>query len=561
MALKEIPFPGSEDLVMDEQEPGATPEVQASVEPLVGEDAPRIVGRRLVETAESMARKQRQISVSEFFSKNRHLLGFDNPKRALLTAVKEAVDNSLDACEEAGILPEIQVELEDLGEDRFRAMVEDNGPGIVKAQVPNIFGKLLYGSKFHRLKMSRGQQGIGISAAGMYGLITTGRPMEIVTRVSEKKPAYSVSLRIDTKKNKAELLDEQEVEWTRPHGTKVTIYFEGRYQKGRQSVDEFLRQVAISNPHLNLHYRAPDGEITTYLRSVDELPPPTAEIKPHPRGVELGILQAMLRDSATRTISAFLQEEFSRVSKRVAEEMCERAEISPKAWTTRITREKLEDLMKAMAATKIHNPPTNCVAPIGEEQLVKGLSSVVQADFYASTTRPPSVYRGNPFIIEAALAYGGDQPGDQQARLLRFANRVPLLYQQGACACSAAATEVNWRSYKLTQPRSSVPVAPLTIVLHMASVWVPFTSESKEAIAGYQEIEDEMVKALQECGRKLRIYLSAQRRGVEQDKKHKYIATYLPHIALGLRELLDLDDKRERSVLDELDRILAGVRD
>src|SRR5437762_6558668 len=158
-------------------------------------------------TAETMAAKQRDISVSEFFAKNRHLLGFDNPRKALLTAVKEAVDNSLDACEEAGILPEIWVHIEATGPDRFKVGIQDNGPGIVKKQIPLIFGKLLYGSKFHRLRQSRGQQGIGISAAGMYGVQTTGKPVKIISKVDAKKPAHYYEIQIDTKKNEPQSLN------------------------------------------------------------------------------------------------------------------------------------------------------------------------------------------------------------------------------------------------------------------------------------------------------------------------------------------------------------------
>ena len=179
--------------------------------------------KRKKETAETMAARQRDISVSEFFAKNRHLLGFDNPRKALLTAIKEAVDNSLDACEEADILPDIVVGAEDLGEDRFKIMIQDNGPGIVKKQIPNIFGKLLYGSKFHRLKMSRGQQGIGISAAGMYGMLTTGKPIEIDSRTAKNKPAHHFKIQIDTKKNRPEVVDDQEVIWDVEHGTRVAI--------------------------------------------------------------------------------------------------------------------------------------------------------------------------------------------------------------------------------------------------------------------------------------------------------------------------------------------------
>ncbi|MDA0576858.1 MAG: ATP-binding protein, partial [Verrucomicrobia bacterium] len=226
------------------------------------------------ETAETLARRQRDISVSEFFLKNRHLLGFDSPRRALLTAVKEAVDNSLDACEEVGVLPEIAVELEQLSEARFRVTITDNGPGIVRAQIPKIFAKLLYGSKFHRLRMSRGQQGIGISAAGMYGQLTTGAATRILSRTKGSKAAYAITVQIDTRSNKPVILSDTEQDWQptmqavdgagqplgdpvrHQHGTSVSIDMEAAYMRGRQSVDEFLKQCAILNPHLTLHYRS-----------------------------------------------------------------------------------------------------------------------------------------------------------------------------------------------------------------------------------------------------------------------------------------------------------------
>jgi DNA topoisomerase-6 subunit B len=518
--------------------------------------------KRKIETAESMAARQRDISVSEFFAKNRHLLGFDNPRKALLNAIKEAVDNSLDACEEAGILPDLVVEVKDLDNDRFRILIKDNGPGIVKRQIPNIFGKLLYGSKFHRLKMSRGQQGIGISAAGMYGMLTTGKPVEIVSRTSKNNPAHLFKLQIDTKKNKPEVINDMEADWDVPHGTQVSIELEGRHARGKQSVDEYLRQTAIANPHVQMVYKDPGGQITTYERSSSELPPHTSEIKPHPYGVELGVLQAMLKDTRARNMSGFLQSEFSRVSQPVAEEICANAVISPNTSPKRIGRHDVEKLMQGITDTKIMNPPTNCVAPIGEEQLLAGIKSVVSAEFYASTTRPPAVYRGNPFIIEAALAYGGNgQEADASARVLRFANRVPLLYQQGGCCSYQSVLQTNWRNYGLTQPRGALPQAPLILVVHMASVWVPFTSESKEAIAGYPEIEEQIVRALQECGRKLKIFLSRRKREDEAQRKHDYIETYLPHIGIGLRELLGFSETEEKKVLKNLTGLLERHRD
>jgi DNA topoisomerase-6 subunit B len=246
----------------------------------------------------------------------------------------------------------------------------------------------------------------------------------------------------------------------------------------------------------------------------------------------------------------------------VANEICKNAGLSAKAYASRIGRHDVELLLKGIEKTKIMNPPTNCVAPIGEEQLVNGLASVVPADFYASATRPPSVYRGNPFIIEAALAYGGEgQEGDAPARVLRMANRVPLLYQQGACCAYQAVIQTKWRNYNLSQPRGALPVGPITIVVHMASVWVPFTSESKEAIAAYPEIEEQIVRALQDCGRKLKVYLSKKRKEADSERKKDYIKTYLPHIGIGLRELLGFSEKEEQKVVDTLTGLLERHKD
>ena len=225
--------------------------------------------KAVTETAESMARKQRDISVSEFFLKNRHLLGFDSPRKALLTTVKEAVDNALDACEEASIVPCISVDIVQTADTRFKVSVTDNGPGIVRDQIPKIFAKLLYGSKFHRLRMSRGQQGIGISAAGMYGQLTTGSSTKILSRTASGKTAHYIEVQIDTRQNKPAILKDEQIDWKPEfpplkdgdeplvfkHGTCVSIEMEAAYIRGRLSVDEFLKQCAVVNPHLQLYYR------------------------------------------------------------------------------------------------------------------------------------------------------------------------------------------------------------------------------------------------------------------------------------------------------------------
>jgi DNA topoisomerase-6 subunit B len=594
---------------------------------------PSSPGRKPVrrETAETMATKQKDIAVSEFFAKNRHLLGFDNPRKALLTTVKEAVDNSLDACEEAGILPNVTIIIEDLQpqrpatakQSRYRVTVIDNGPGIVRKQVENVFGRLLYGSKFHRLKMSRGQQGIGISAAGMYGLITTGKPMVIHTRPHAQKPAHHIELAMNTKTNRAEVTHDKETQDFPPGrfknlsagtrdpgflnpedfitGTSVSIELEGRYQKGRGSVDEFLELCAIANPHARITFvpptrvsaddqeelplsgagkegrqAAPDPLAVTapagvdptlattekdgvifFPRGTEQLPPETNEIQPHPKGIELGILIQMLKDyeDANRgggTLYNFLQEKFCRISSGKASEFCKGIGVHSRTKVGDLEPQQVEKLFKGFQESRLPAPPTDCLAPIGVRQLLAGMLKGVKAEFYAASTREAEVYRGRPFQIEAAIAFGGELRAEDPARVIRFANRVPLLFQQSACSSFKAIAETGWRNYNLTQPRGSVPIGPLVIMIHMASVWVPFTSESKEAIADYDEIRKEMKLALMECGRKLGAYLRKRQKMQRQAARRDVFERYIGEISKAIHAINGTDAKKlyERLLLE-----------
>jgi len=505
-------------------------------------------------TAEEMAKKQRSISVSEFFTKNRHLLGFDNPRKALLTTVKEAVDNSLDACEEAHILPDIKVVIKPTGkDDRFIIVVEDNGPGIVKQQVPNIFGKLLYGSKFHKLSQSRGQQGIGVSAAAMYGQLTTGTSTKIISKVASKKEGHYYELHLNTKTNEPEIVKEEEVDNGMKQGVRVEIELEAKYQKGKQSVDEYLKQVAIANPHVHTSYVNPENQQIEFPRVTKELPEEAKEIKPHPYGVELGILMKMLRDTRAKTLQSFLMKDFSRVSAKVAKKICEKANLYVNSRPSRIATKEVDALFKAIKEVKIMAPPTNCLSPIGEDLLIKGLKKEVNAEFYEAVTRPPSVYRGNPFQIEVAMAYGGGLERDDLVRVFRFANRVPLQYQPGACASTKAVVDTTWRNYGLSQGRGALPSGPIMIVVHIASVWVPFTSESKEAIAHYPEIIKEMKLALQECGRKVASYIRKTVKAKEFTERVNLFEKYIPELASSLKDLTKEDKNK---IMTDLYKIL-----
>lgn len=495
--------------------------------------------------ARELAKKQKEISVAEFFEKNRHLLGFDNPRKALLTTIKEAVDNSLDAAEEARILPEIGVEIIQLSETRFKITIEDNGPGIIKAQLSKIFAKLLYGSKFHKLSQSRGQQGIGISAAVLYAQLTTGKPVIITSKTDKNKKAHLCALKINTQTNEPQIIKEEQIDWEKEHGIKIELELEGSYFKGKQSVDEYLKETAITNPHVTIIYTNPLAEQIIFARAVEELPVESKEIEPHPYGVELGVLIKMLQSTNARTLQSFLMQDFSRVGNNTAKEICQNAKLLTNAKPKSISREMAEQLYQGIQQTKIISPPTNCLSPIGDELLEKGLRKEINAEFYTSVTRPPSVYRGNPFLIEVGLAYGGEQEKDKTIRLLRYANRVPLIYQPSACAVTQAIQQIAWNPYGLSQSKKSLPVGPLTLVVHMASVWVPFTSESKEAIAHYPEIMKEIKLAVRECGRKLGLFINKKKRIHAESKKRSYIETYIPYISEALKELIDIKDKEK----------------
>jgi len=512
------------------------------------------------ETAESIGRRQREISVAEFFQKNRHLLGFDNPAKALLTATKEAVDNSLDACEEAGILPEITVAIEEQAEDRFRLSVTDNGPGIVRNQVAKVFGKLLYGSKFHVLRQSRGQQGIGISAAGMYAQLTTGQPVRITSRTGKGRPAHFFEIQIDTTRNEPKVLTDREVEWEVEHGTRVEMDLAGTYKKGRRSVDDYVMQSALANPHATVHYKPPKGDELHRERLTSDLPREPLAIKPHPYGVELGVLISMLRDTKGRSLKGALQSDFSRVSAKVAEEISKTAGLNPEMKPRALGVAQVEALFRAIPNVKIMAPPTSTIVPIGETLILEGLKQTVKADFYTSTTRPPAVYRGNPFVVEAGLAYGGDLPAEELIDLWRFANRVPLQYQQSACAITRGALTTDWRNYGLQQGKGALPLGPMILFVHVASVWVPFTSESKEAIASYPEIIRELRLGLQEVGRRLGAFLRHRQRLAEAEKKRSYIESYIPHIGIALREILGLSKAEEEKVVKTLTDTLEKSR-
>ena len=606
----------------------------------------------VMKTAEELATKQREISVAEFFEKNRHLLGFDNASKALLTVVKEAVDNSLDACEEARILPDVKISIQeprevfiiksiDNGEigrilkerndvaltmgddkikfiekkepkkgefvyifkdkeeneykfkiyetekedkeegkiiveqyefvrgrtemkiskqasDRFLVSVEDNGPGIVKEQIPRIFGKLLYGSKFGSGKQSRGAQGIGISAALLYAQLTTGKPARVWSKTSAGKPAHYFELRIDTTRNEPIILVDriydrlQGMDVLKDHGVKVDFEIEGKYVQSRTGVEEYLRQTAAVNPFARIIFENPHGDVIEFPRVVKELPRPPKAIKPHPHGVEMGMLERMLKFTDGRTVEGFLSKEFSRVSPQVAEEVRKLAGVRPGIKPKELDHTQIEKVWRAMQSYQFMKPPTDCLSPITENVFIAGVKKEYEPDFLAAVTRPPAVYRGNPFQIEVVIGYGGKLEQQGPAKIMRFANRVPLLYQARACATSKSVVKVDWRKYSMEQ-QNGVPQGPVVIAIHMASVWIPYVSEAKEAIDPYPAIMKEMRLALQEAGRRLQRFISGKRRREDAAQRLSLFERYIPEAAESLSKLSEVPKQK---IISELEKML-----
>ncbi|HLC76680.1 MAG TPA: DNA topoisomerase VI subunit B [archaeon] len=511
--------------------------------------------------AEDFAKEQKEISVSEFFEKNKHLLGFDNPTKSLLMAVKEAVDNSLDACEEAGLVPDITVKIKNVKEDVYLVSVSDNGPGIVKEQIPRVFGKLLYGSKFHRLKQSRGQQGIGISSVTLYSQLTTGVPTKVWSKVESKKKTHYFELHLNTAKNEPDIVKEEDIdkEVVGEHGVRIDMEIHGRYRK---TVEDYIKQTSISNPFAKISYTAPDGTKTTFPRSLNELPKQPKTMKPHPHGMEFGILQRLLQKTSSRTLLSFLTNEFSSVGNQSAKEICKIAKLDEGTKPQELDRSSIEKLIKGMQTAKVQRPPTDCLSPIGSAELEKSLKKEYpNAEFVTSITRDPEVYRGFPFLIEVGIIYGFEQESkkknDEEKRedtieLIRFANRVPLLYQQSACALTEAVKDVDWRRYNLQQSGSNLPSGPMKLVVHICSVWVPFMSESKEAVAAYPEIIKETKLAIQDAGRKLSSYLSGKRRAGEQKRRLQMFDRYSGEVSAALSILSKIPEKEVEKKLKAL---------
>src|SRR3989344_822257 len=486
----------------------------------------------------------REHSVAEFFKKNRQMLGFSGKVRSLTTIIHEAVSNSLDACEEAHILPEIKVEVKEFAEYHYLIRIEDNGPGIQKSHLGKALGQMLAGTKFHRYIQQRGQQGIGIAGVTMFSLLTTGQHPRILSYHKNKKISCEISM--DFKTNRAELLNLKEEEGGDQHGLIYEAEFkEVDYKKSDQGVYEYLRRTALANPHTQITLIEPNGEPVVFPRAIDKNPQRPKEVQPHPLGISAHDLLDMAKSQKeNRKLSSFLQDAFTRVSTNKVNELREAVkDVDFDKKPNNLTWEEAEKIVQAFRKIKWIAPETDAIVPIGKEQIEKSFKNILNPEFLVVTERSPKVYRGGvPFMLEAAIAYGGGiTTADKKGEIMRFANRVPLLFDAGGCAITETVKSIDWNRYKL----KNFEEEPIVVLVNFVSVHVPYTGAGKQAIAHEEDISDEIKNAVMEAARNIQRYISGKRHVHEMEGKKKAIERYIEQLSGDLSDLAGVKKKEE----------------
>ncbi|MFA6419225.1 MAG: DNA topoisomerase VI subunit B [archaeon] len=500
----------------------------------------------------NLEKEFKEHSVAEFFKKNKQMIGLYGKVRTLTMVVHEYVTNSLDACEETGILPNIDVKIDELGEEYYEVTVTDNGPGVSQENVGKAFGKLLAGTKFHRMMQSRGQQGIGAAGCTMLSQTTTGKPTKIITGKSSGK-AIALELTIDPKMNEAKIQNLKELD-KEFHGTSVQAKFKGvLYRDSDQGALEYLKRTAIANPHAQISLRDPMGQKFVFKRTHNVLPERPVEIKPHPKGTTVDDVLSYCKSTKGRTVASFLSNDFDRMGAKGIEEIKKRVHFDMNKDPKTLTWEEAEAIVKAFKSIDFIAPTTDALRPIGEEQIKKSLQSIVQPEFLTVLTRKPAVYAGGfPFQVEIAIAYGGNagkKTGDQTSMdIMRFANRVPLLFDAGNCALTKAIQTVDWKRYDIKDPENS----PVTVFVNFISVHIPYTGAGKQAIADEEEVLEEIRLALMQTGRKAGIYIAHKRREGENQQKRLMFYKYIPEVCRALSTITKANEDSLKKNMEKM---------
>ncbi len=498
-----------------------------------------------------------QISAADFFYRNRDLAGFTNPTRAIFSSIRELIENSLDAADQSGIPSDIYIRLsydyeramkgatevhaEDEGllenEARgsepkvYKLRVADNGSGVPARHIPSAFGQVLFGSKY-KLKQARGTFGLGGTMALLYGQITTHKPALVKSSTGGAR-VYMYKIMVDIQRNRPIILDRKimlnKEGW---RGTIVEFSLEGDYAKAMSRILEYLKQTALVNPYANITFIDPRGRLYKFNRVTTQMPPPPKETKPHPYGVDVETIQRLIRITPYRNMVDFMRNHFHRVGEKTAHRFLESAGIGKTKNPRKLSQEQTVRLVKMMKRFRSFLPPdASCLSPIGEELLKAGILKELKPEFIAVYQRQPSTYSGHPFIVEVAIAYGGDIPRKNDMVLYRFANRIPLLYDEASDVAWKIIKRINWRRYKVT------PDMPIAILVHICSTKVPYKTVGKEFIADRPEVKREILNGIREAARQLQHFLTKREHVEKERKRLSTFSKYLPKIAQFSTEL------------------------
>lgn len=507
-------------------------------------------------------------STAEYFAKNLQQVGFSSPLKAVLTTLKEAIDNSLDACEQAGILPDIKVEVSKVGAgstkntDLIRIVVEDNGPGIDADDLAKVFGEYLASSKFGRGQCSRGQQGIGISAATTWAQMTNARGAVVISKTKNMRKAVSAQIDVDIKSNTGILKNKETIDWTKTNGVRVEFVMDGRVQlNGDGGLVTYVEGTVLVNPHLTIEFKLLDNDwqkIERVSNEVPELPPATL---PHPHTFKLGEFITHSTLFGKTTLSKFLKTGFSRISDPTITEFVKNG--LPKALVEKpissISEENFKSIFASIQKTELMAPSTKSVLTVGEDALSKSIQRLGKIDFFSVVTRKPRICDFKPVVVEVALARFIDRGGesDSPVQLLRFANRVPLQFDKSGCAITGAIESVNWKSYGLNQPKDSLPLGPYVFAISVVSPFIKFKNASKETIDASDELVDEIRKAAQQAGQKLSRHIRKEFKEADLERKLAHIEQFGPILVEKLALLSGASDARRKKAEDGLRKILG----
>jgi DNA topoisomerase-6 subunit B len=532
-----------------------------------------------------------QHSTAEYFAKNLQQVGFSSPTKAVLTTLKEAVDNSLDACEEHGILPELDITVKRVGNgsakntDLIEIAVEDNGPGLAPEDLPSVFGEYLSSSKFGRGRCSRGQQGIGISAATTWAQLTNAAGAKVISKTKAMRKAASAQVDVDIKANKGILRNRESMDWKREHGTRVEFTIDGRVQlNGDGGILTYLEGTTLVNPHLTIKYKLLDNDVVKIERVSDILPEIPPSTLPHPHTMKLGEFMTHAHLYGKINLMTFLKKGFSRVADEAIKGFIAKG-LNKGLLTksvTALSEEEFKKVFQAVQSTELMSPSTKSVLVVGEESLSKSISRLGQIDFLSVVTRKPKICDFKPVVVEVAIArfLNKTNLGEETdpVQLLRFANRVPLQFDKSACAITNAVESVSWRAYGLQQAKDSLPLGPYVFAISVTSPFIKFKNASKETIDASDELVEEIRRALMQAGQKLSKHIRAENKAADLERKLQHIEKFGPILVEwlgkivsapksrvakaeeGLAKLLGRDSKHAKSELDTAESKLSEMK-